>query len=507
MAAPKSTFSLVDAPETFFPERSSYKAISRLAQEGTVRRLGPRLYTKNLQDEPKQIVGRNLWQIVAGYFPTAVVADRTAIENRPAEDGSVFLVRDGRPRTVDVPGLTIKVRAGAGPLAGDMPFVGGLHLSSEARALLENLRPSRSRSGPARTLGRAEVERRLTEIAAKRGEGALNEIRDQARSLAPALGCVKEYQQLDAVIGALFGTKQGKLSTKAGEARRSGSPFDPDRVELFDLLFAELRRHVSTPRLEHDLNATFAFYEAYFSNYIEGTEFLVEEAKAIVFEGRIPAARPEDAHDILGTFRLVSDPVARREVPADIAGLERILRNSHRRLLEARPEAHPGRFKEEPNRAGSLTFVDPDLVQGTLAVGFERYLALDPGFQRAVYQAFMLTEVHPFDDGNGRLARALMNAELSAAGEQRLMITTAQRDAYLGALRALSFNKQPRPLVRVLDVIQRFSLEGDWSDDAAALSTLSAIGAFDDPYTSGGGILDAVEAATPGGQERLDSSQ
>ena len=29
---------------------------------------------------------------------------------------------------------------------------------------------------------------------------------------------------------------------------------------------------------------------------------------------------------------------------------------------------------------------------------------------------FMMSEVHPFDDGNGRLARLMMNTELVSAG-------------------------------------------------------------------------------------------
>jgi hypothetical protein len=33
------------------------------------------------------------------------------------------------------------------------------------------------------------------------------------------------------------------------------------------------------------------FFEAYFSNFIEGTEFAVDEAAAIIFENRIPKNR------------------------------------------------------------------------------------------------------------------------------------------------------------------------------------------------------------------------
>jgi len=49
------------------------------------------------------------------------------------------------------------------------------------------------------------------------------------------------------------------------------------------------------------------FFESYFSNFIEGTEFDIGEAYEIVYEGVIPQERSDDAHDVLGTFRIVSD--------------------------------------------------------------------------------------------------------------------------------------------------------------------------------------------------------
>ena len=61
----------------------------------------------------------------------------------------------------------------------------------------------------------------------------------------------------------------------------------------------------------------------------------------------------------------------------------------------------PGHYKTRANRAGRTEFVAPTLVRGTLQRGMERYLALAPGFQRAVFAMFLVSEVHPFSDGNG----------------------------------------------------------------------------------------------------------
>jgi fido (protein-threonine AMPylation protein) len=71
---------------------------------------------------------------------------------------------------------------------------------------------------------------------------------------------------------------------------------------------------------------------------------------------------------------------------------------------------------------------------------------------------FLISEVHPFADGNGRVGRIMMNAELVSRSEQRIIIPTVYRNNYLSALRALSHNAISDPLIRVLDFAQRYTL-------------------------------------------------
>ena len=137
--------SLDALPEAFVSETALSSAISRGVRQGKLRKLGSRLYTRNFTDAPEAIVRRNLWQLVGAYAPGALIADRTALENAPAGDGSIFLVAE-RKREIELPGVTLRPRPGHPPLPGDRPFVGGLFLSSTARAFLENMRPSRGRS-------------------------------------------------------------------------------------------------------------------------------------------------------------------------------------------------------------------------------------------------------------------------------------------------------------------------------------------------------------------------
>ena len=101
-------FSLM--PEAFVSSAELAAALSREVKRGTLRKLGPRIYTRNLIAPSEQIVRRNLWPLVATYLPGALTADRTAIENRPAEDGSIFLVADHKGDII-LSGIKSYVRA------------------------------------------------------------------------------------------------------------------------------------------------------------------------------------------------------------------------------------------------------------------------------------------------------------------------------------------------------------------------------------------------------------
>ncbi len=488
MASAKRTFLLERQHEIFASTTERSAAVRRAVAAGKARKVAGRLYTRNMDDPLEQVVRRNWSRIAAHYFPGAVVVDRSAFEARPSADGSLFL--DAGPnyagrRPLRLPGLTLRPRRGPGPAPRDMPHLDGLHFSSRPRAMLDNIRPSRSRGGVARTLAAAEIEEELTRTAALRGTSALNELRDQARDLAGPLGARDEMAALDDLIGAILGTRDVPLATPAARASHAGLGFDARRVELFETLQAALLREALEGRADQPASfPALSFIEAYFSNWIEGTEFELREAEQIVFERAVPEGRVEDAHDIIGTFDLVNDPLKRKQLPTGPDGLLDLLRSHHLLMLERRPQASPGAFKTRVNRAGGTTFVHPDLVVGTLREGYRFYETLPSGLSQAIFLMFVVSEVHPFADGNGRVGRVLMNAALSTAGKQRIVIPIVYRDDYLQGLRALSRNGNPQPLIRVLDYVQDYAAAIDWSDLKTAERMLEETNAFVPPDTA-----------------------
>jgi hypothetical protein len=200
-----------------------------------------------------------------------------------------------------------------------------------------------------------------------------------------------------------------------------------------------------------------------------------------VFNNAIPADRPEDAHDVLGTWQIVSDPIEMALTPRDPAMLLDLMQSRHAMLMSARPDKRPGHLKTEANRAGQTLFVAPEQVEGTLAQGFGYYQSLDTPFARAVFMMFLISEVHPFVDGNGRIARIMMNAELVAAGAERIIIPTVFRGNYLSALKALSLNGLAEPIVRTLDFAQKWVTAMGWRDLDLTRRELDRCNAFMDP--------------------------
>src|SRR5262249_13584118 len=148
-----------------------------------------------------------------------------------------------------------------------------LFCMSTARALIENMRPTRARSGAAPTLKRAEIETWLDQFLRHSGKDRLNALRDQIKALAPRLKLAAPAAELDAMIGPPLGSRDARLVSPAAKARARGLAYDPRRIELFQKLHDALRQFPPEPvrpwKPGEQTAVNQAFFEAYFSNFIE----------------------------------------------------------------------------------------------------------------------------------------------------------------------------------------------------------------------------------------------
>ncbi len=82
----------------------------------------------------------------------------------------------------------------------------------------------------------------------------------------------------------------------------------------------------------------------------------------------------------------------------------------------------------------------------------------DPG-ARAVLGHWLFGYIHPYPDGNGRMARFLMNAMLASGGYPWTVVRVEDRNAYLGALDRASIDADIRPFATFIAERVNWSLD------------------------------------------------
>ncbi len=457
---------------------------SKQVQSGNLRKIGARVYTTNMDDAPEDIVRRNVFYVLGQLFPKAVISHRSAYELKPTSEGDIFLTYK-YTKNVELPGIKVHLMKGPMGTDHDMPFIENLYISSTERRMLENLQKGRARGSVSKCLPRTYIEENLEKMLVVNGEDGLNAFRDKAKEVAKQLNMTEEFETLNAIIGALLSTKPSRmLSSNGALARARGVPFDQERVNLFGALFEALNKEpfpvMDEPNVSTGAFRNFAFFESYFSNYIEGTEFEIEEAYRIIETGQPMPARNADSHDVLGTFQIVASRREMRRTPSTADELIEILQDRHRIMMAARPGRNPGMFKMQNNHAGDSHFVDCTLVRGTLIKGFDFYKALESPFAKSLFILFMISEVHPFNDGNGRISRIMMNAELVHADQSKIIIPTVFREDYLNGLRRLTRKGDPSVIIKAISRVRQFSANIIGEDFEETRRYLEGTNAFKD---------------------------
>ena len=149
-------------------------------------------------------------------------------------------------------------------------------------------------------------------------------------------------------------------------------------------------------------------------------------------------------------------------------------------MLGNRPEANPGLLKTEVNFAGSSRFVEPGFIRGTMAECSTLALSLPEGLARAIFYAFLVSDVHPFDDGNGRLSRLVMNAELSRTGRCRVIIPTLFHPQYVDGAKQLTQGNSLEGFVKSIALMAVWCSLFDYSELSSLIATLRRCNALEE---------------------------
>jgi Fic family protein len=186
-------------------------------------------------------------------------------------------------------------------------------------------------------------------------------------------------------------------------------------------------------KLEHyyDLEIT------YTSNAIEGNTLSPVETTLVIEQGVTISGKPLKDHlealDHYDAIRYV------RELAREKARLtESDVRNLHRFVVQrSRPDI-AGRYADLARyvrtEAGRYEFPSPAVVPALMG-DFAQWLAAAPDTPAGSFAAHRkVVDIHPFNDGNGRTARLLMNLILIRGGYPPLAVRPEDRPDYIRAL-------------------------------------------------------------------------
>jgi Fic family protein len=271
-------------------------------------------------------------------------------------------------------------------------------------------------------------------------------------------------------------------------------------MELQDLLskIDELKLEIAKtrplkPELEQRIMEKFRLDWNYHSNAIEGNKLTLGETKAFLLEGLTADGKPlKDHFDIRGHDAVISFLVGfvqRKEVltEADIRELHKMLLHEPYQVQAKTPQGGTtskwvklGEYKSEPNSVltptGALKqFVLPQDAPAKMQELIEWFRSettknsTHPIILASIFH-HRFTQIHPFDDGNGRMARILMNLILMQNELLPVVIKLADRDKYIAALAKADVGEQNALIVLIAEEeihSQELFLKGAKGEDIA----------------------------------------
>jgi Fic family protein len=188
-----------------------------------------------------------------------------------------------------------------------------------------------------------------------------------------------------------------------------------------------------TKKQKQDLFDRFTVNFTYESNALEGNSLTLKDVAIVLFENRIPANK--DLREIYETrnSRKVVDLILKKKFRVS----ENVAIKMHSMLVK--DMNIPAGYKKFPNfllgRAVETT--PPEKVASemkALLEWFDNDKKSHPLKKAAIFHG-KFEKIHPFEDGNGRVGRFLINVLLVSKGYAPLIIRNSQRIAYLKCLR------------------------------------------------------------------------
>ncbi len=238
-----------------------------------------------------------------------------------------------------------------------------------------------------------------------------------------------------------------------------------------------------TPEMESRIMQKFRLDWNYHSSHIEGNQLTYGETKALLLFGQTAQAKPLKDHiEMTGhneAIKYIEEVISQKRPLNEV-----FIRELHKLILKEpydvdaiTPDGKPtkrtisvGQYKTVPNHVKTQTgeifyFASPEETPAKMDDLLKWYKEninnadLHPVlFATEFHYRFIC--IHPFDDGNGRIARLLMNFILMQQGYPPAIIKTEEKDKYFAALQQADssqieyfFNYVSEQVIRSLELM------------------------------------------------------
>ncbi len=269
----------------------------------------------------------------------------------------------------------------------------------------------------------------------------------------------REGEDLElARVGLQIGTCARRRTSRSSGCWRNiqGGMMDSEALAS---AISEWRERRATMREEHEerLWRKLRLEWNYNTNHIEGNTLTYHETELLLIHGRTAGGHPMRHYEEMKAHDMAIDHTrhlaSAERVPGegDIRDLNKILLKEPFWQMARTPDGQqtrkrivPGEYKTQPNHVRTATgelhrFAEPEETPALMerwTADFQRDLTRSeyplPLFLAESHWSFL--RIHPFDDGNGRTARLLTNYVLLRSGLPPMVIKSAERDRYIGAL-------------------------------------------------------------------------
>lgn len=219
-----------------------------------------------------------------------------------------------------------------------------------------------------------------------------------------------------------------------------------DRIDQ-NATYIQAHRPLSDAEIKQ-LDAYYKIGTTYSSNALEGNSLTLSETKVLLEDGITVGGKPlRDCYEAAGHGKAYDYMIslARSE---GLELTEEVIKQLHHLFYSGIDPEHAGQYRKGQVFISGTEYVPPaaEEVPAEMAAFVEELKRKQASLHPVEYAAYAhrrLVDIHPFQDGNGRTARLLMNLLLIHRGYCVVSIPPVLRLDYISALQQAQRSKNP----------------------------------------------------------------